>query len=218
VNLKHSTYDTDIQYYPIFLDISKKPCLVVGGGKVAERKVRTLITFKAVVILVSPKTTRAISRLYQKGAIEVIEREYMEDDLMGIALVFAATGNEEINARIKADAEKRNIPVNVVDNPKLCDFIVPSIIKKGPVTIAISTSGTLPSLSKKLRQLISRQITGDYVRYAYKLGNIRKLLIDTVKDNGKRRQIMKTLVKLDIKELNGMSLRKIMHQFLIPEK
>ncbi|MBA4416343.1 MAG: siroheme synthase [Syntrophus sp. (in: bacteria)] len=207
-----------MQYYPIFLDISKKPCLVVGGGKVAERKVRILITFKTAIRLVSPKITRAISRLSKNGAIEVAEREYMEDDLEGIALVFAATNNEEINARIKVDAEKRNIPVNVVDNPKLCDFIVPSIVKKGPVTIAISTSGTLPSLSKRLRQLIAGQVTNDYVRYAYKLGKIRKLLIDTVKNDGRRKQIMKALVKLDIKELNGMSLRKIMQQFLIPEK
>jgi precorrin-2 dehydrogenase/sirohydrochlorin ferrochelatase len=218
VDSRHLKSDTNRAYYPVFLDISRKPCLVVGGGKVAERKVRILIPFKAAIKVVSPKITGNLARLGERGAIEVICREYSESDLDGIGLVFAATNNRDINGKIKFHAEKRNIPVNVVDDPQLCDFIVPSLVRKGPVTVAISTSGLLPSLSKRLRKLISSQLTDDYVKYARKLGKIRKLLLDTEKNKETRGRIMKELIKLEVKELNGMALHKIKRQFLMPHR
>lgn len=200
------------------MDISGKTCLVVGGGAVAERKARMLLKFDAVVRLVSPKVTKGLLKLGAAGRLALEEHEYQEGDLEGATLVFAATDEEEINIRIKAEAEKRKIPVNVVDNPRLCDFIVPSIVKRGPIVIAISTSGTLPSLSKKLRGLIARQVSDDYVRYVDIVGRVRKLLLETEKDKEKRRRILGELGKMDIEEVNKMGFHKIKNQFLTSGK
>jgi precorrin-2 dehydrogenase / sirohydrochlorin ferrochelatase len=207
---------TDTPYYPLLLNVSGKSCLVVGGGGVAERKVRILLKFNAAVKLVSPKATKNLIRLADAGRILLVQREYEEGDLEGTALVFAATSQEETNSRIKADAEARRIPVNVVDNPRLCDFIVPSIVRKGSIVIAISTSGTFPALSKKLRKLIAEEIHGDFARYASILGKMRSLLMTTEKDRGKRKAILKKLSEMDMKEVNRMGFRKIKGYLLAP--
>jgi siroheme synthase-like protein len=190
---------------------------VIGGGRVAERKAKILLRFDALVRLISPKVTQTLIRLAEKGKIEIIKRKYEEGDLKGAVLVFAATNKEEINRRIRKEAEKRHIPVNVVDNPDLCDFVVPSIVKKGPIVIAISTSGTLPLLSKKLRKEIQKNITGDYIQYAYLIGRFRELLIEKVKDRKKRSDIMKEIGKIDIKEFTVMDFQKIKDMFLREE-
>jgi precorrin-2 dehydrogenase/sirohydrochlorin ferrochelatase len=190
------------------------PCLVVGGGNVAERKVRILLKFGAQVKVVSPKLNAPLTRLAEKGRIEVVKREYEGVDLEGTALIFAATNNEETNAKIRKDGAQRRIPVNVVDNPVLCDFIVPSIVKKGPIVIAVSTSGTLPLLSKKLRKEIEALVTGDYMRYLSMLGTFRKHLIEKVKDKKRRSDIMKEIAKMGIKELTVLGLKGIEERFL----
>jgi siroheme synthase-like protein len=205
-------------YYPIFLDISKKSCLVVGGGNVAERKVSILLKFKANIKVVSPRISKPLQKLVEKGRIHVSQKEYDASDLNGVALVFAATDVESVNQSIRRDASERNIPVNVVDNPALCDFIVPSIVKKDPILIAISTSGTLPFLSKKLRKDIAEKITNDYVRYAGIVGRFRKLLIARIEDKKLRQNIMKEIAKIDIGEINRMGLNKIKDTFLGSKK
>ena len=201
-------------YYPVFLDISNKTCLVAGGGRVAERKVRLLLKFHALITVVSPEVTRYLSGLAEKGRIEIRKRGYEESDLEGAALIFAATDNGLINARIKADAEREHIPVNVVDRPELCDFIVPSVVKRGPIVVAVSTSGTLPSLSKRLRTVISAEITRDYIKYAHILGEFRKHLIETEKNKAIRKAVMTELGRLDIEEVNRIGLREIKSRFL----
>lgn len=208
----------DAIYYPIFLDISKKSCLVVGGGKVAERKVFILLKFKATIKVVSPRITNPLKKLAEKGKIHVSLKEYDGKDLDGVALVFAATDIETVNQKIRNDAGKRNIPVNVVDNPSLCDFIVPSIVKKNPIVIAISTSGMIPFLAKRLRKDISERLTNDYVRYASIIGRFRKLLISRVEDKKLRQKIIKEIAKIDIKDVNGMGFNKIKEIFLGPKK
>jgi siroheme synthase-like protein len=201
-------------YYPIFLDISKKTCLVVGGGSVALRKVYILLKFKANVAVVSPHISGPLKKLAEKGMVHVSLKEYDATDLDNVALVFAATDIESVNQAIRKDAGERNIPVNVVDNPSLCDFIVPSIVKKDPILIAISTSGILPFLSKKLRKDIAERITRDYVRYAGIVGRFRRLLISRVKDKKLRHNIMKEIGKIDISEINRMGINKVKKTFL----
>ena len=205
---------TDTPYYPVFLDVSGKTCVVVGGGGVAERKVRILLRFNASVRVVSPRVTKALSRLAQRGVITIEEREYRENDLEGAALVFAATDVEEINGRIKEEARARNIPVNVVDNPRLCDFIVPSMVRKGPIVIAISTSGTSPFLAKKLRKLIAREIGDDYIKYAAIVGKIRKHLMETEKDKEKRKSLLAALGEMEMEEVNRMGFRAVRARLL----
>jgi len=203
-------------YYPLFLDIAQKPCIVLGGGKVADRKVRMLLKFGAKVKVISPDITNDLQLLAQKGKIHIAMRRYRATDLRNASLVFAATDDEKINNRIRGDARRANVPVNVADNPDLCDFIVPSIIKKGPVVIAISTSGLLPLLSKKLRQEMETIVTKDYIRYADTIGRFRKFIIENVEDKKARREMMKKIGSMSMEELNSMGLKEIKRMFLRP--
>ncbi len=191
---------------------------MIGGGKVAERKVNILLKFSAIIKVVSPRITKTLQRLAEKGRIHVSLKEYSTGDLNGVALIFAATNNESINQKIYEDAEKHNIPVNVVDNPPLCNFIVPSIVKKDPILIAISTSGVLPFLSKRLRKDIAESITRDYVRYADIVGRLRKQLIMKVQDKKLRQIIMKKIAGADIGAINAMGFKKAKETFLGFEK
>jgi siroheme synthase-like protein len=195
-----------------------KPCLVVGGGKVAERKVNILLKFRSTIKVVSPRISSTLQKLAEKGKIHIYLKEYDANDLNGVALVFAATNGETINQKIHKDAGERNIPVNVVDNPSLCDFIVPSIVKKDPILIAISTSGMVPFLSKRLRKDIAVHITRDYVRCAGIVGRLRRLIIMRVKDKKLRQSIMKEITGTDISEINSMGFKKAKETFLGSDK
>lgn len=209
---------TERLYYPLFLDIADKLCVVLGGGKVAERKVSMLLKYKARVKLISPEVIKNLSRRAESGKIELIEREYRDGDLDGAALVFAATDRKEINLKIRREADRKSLPINVVDDPTLCEFIVPSIVQKGPITIAISTSGTLPLLSKKLKQEINNYLTEDYIKYADMIGKFRKTLIETVKDRKRRKEIMAEIEKTDFHEVLRMDLNQVKNRFLTMEK
>jgi precorrin-2 dehydrogenase / sirohydrochlorin ferrochelatase len=209
VNSMSLKSDSKRAYYPAFLDITDKRCLVIGGGKVAERKVVMLLQFNAHVIIISPVMTRALLKLGEEGKIEYFQRTFAPADLDNTALVFACTDNNAMNSKIKKEASRRNIPVNVVDNPHACDFIVPSIIRKGDLTIAISTSGELPLLSKKLRQKIEEIVTDDYLEYLNIMGKFRKHLMKTVKEAHKRSIIMENIGKMGIGEVIAAGLTKI---------
>jgi len=196
-------------YYPLFLDVTQKDCLVVGGGSVAERKTRMLLGFGASVTVVSPKVTKRLALLADKGAIRILPRRYARGDLDNVAVVFACTNDRDANAAVREDAAQKGVLINVVDRPGECDFIVPSVIRKGDVTIAISTSGVLPMASKKIRQAIEKTVTKDYVAYTRIIGALRRHLISTVADTRKRRAVMKRIGAMDIgdvvrKGLKGM--------------
>lgn len=214
VNLIHSKSRTDRLYYPLFLDISDKPCLVVGGGKTAERKIKILLKFNGAVRVVSPVISPVLEKLVEKGKISLIARKYTESDLDGIALVFAATNDEAVNIRVRKDAASRNVLINVVDNPALCDFIVPSIVKKDPILIAISTSGTAPLLSRKLKKEFAGRIAKNYVRYARIVGNFRRLLISTIPNKKTRQAILKEIARMDVNEVTQMGLGNLKNRFL----
>jgi precorrin-2 dehydrogenase / sirohydrochlorin ferrochelatase len=214
MNSKISRSYTEQLHYPLFINISGKSCVVIGGGKIAERKVAMLLKFNAEVKVISPKFNRVLSKLSESGKIAVIKREYREGDLEGALLVFAATNRKDTNERIKKEAETNGILVNVVDDPALCDFIVPSIVKKNPIIIAISTSGLLPSLSKKLRKEISEYVTEDYTKYARIIGKFRKLLIETVIDKKMRGEIMAEINKTEMRELMNMTMKEMKIRFL----
>jgi precorrin-2 dehydrogenase / sirohydrochlorin ferrochelatase len=204
-----SKSDNKRVYYPVFLDITDKRCLVVGGGKVAERKVAMLLQFDARIVVVGPLMTKALLKLVKGGKITYHQRTFAATDLDDIALVFACTDNKAVNNKIKKEAARKNIPVNVVDTTDACDFIVPSIIRKGDLTIAVSTSGELPLLSRKLRQKIEEMVTDDYLEYLHIMGEFRKHLMRTVKEARKRSIIMEHFGKMDIREVIAMGLTEI---------
>lgn len=149
---------------------------MAGGGEVAERKVKSLLKFGAKVVVVAPTFTKLLSRI---KAARLVRRGYRTGDLKGAALVIAATDDPKINRRISKDARLRNILVNVVDAPSLCSFIVPSVIKRGPLVVAISTSGRAPALAKALRLKLQKVITPGLGKLAQELGKARRQRLGT---------------------------------------
>lgn len=143
-------------YYPINLNIKGRRCIVIGGGKVAERKVKTLLKFDGRVTVVSPEITLGLKNLASKRRINHINKIYNSKLLNASILAIAATDDRKVNSRVSKDCFKKGILVNVVDSPKECSFIAPAIVKKGFITIAISTGGRSPVLSKAVRIAIEK--------------------------------------------------------------
>lgn len=151
-----------MKYYPVNLNIHGRKCLVVGGGSVGTRKVATLIQCGAKVTVVSPAISSTLSDLAAEGVIQIQQRGYCSSDLHDVFLVIGATSNEELNRRISEDAEQRNLLCNIADVPKACNFILPAIITRGDLIIAISTSGNSPAFAKKLRKQLETQFGEEY--------------------------------------------------------
>ncbi|MBI3330307.1 MAG: bifunctional precorrin-2 dehydrogenase/sirohydrochlorin ferrochelatase [Nitrospinae bacterium] len=160
-------------YYPIFLNLAQKRCLVVGGGTVAERKVQGLLEAKAAVVVVSPSLTDALHRWAIDGAIGHIRRTFRDEDVGGCALVIGATDRAEVNAQVAEAARCRGIWVNIVDTPAACDFIAPAVVRRGELQIAISTGGNSPTLAKRLREGLEELIGPEYGDVVDVLGSLR---------------------------------------------
>ena len=149
-------------YYPIFLNIQGKKCTVIGGGKVAVRKVRMLLNHGPKLTVISPKPDPEMVRLSQERLIRLLRRDYRRGDLQGSALAIAATDAEEINHRAVREAKRNGILVNVVDDPGSSDFIIPSFFKRGDLTVAVSTAGKSPAFAKKIRRKLERSLGREY--------------------------------------------------------
>jgi precorrin-2 dehydrogenase / sirohydrochlorin ferrochelatase len=166
-----------MRYFPIFLDLQEKRCVVVGGGRVAERKAMSLLKAGARVTVVSPQMTVSLRRLQGKGKIKHLPRPFRSGDLNGAHLVIAATDNRQANERIFRLASALRIPVNIVDDPVHCSFIVPSIISRGDILLAISTGGQSPALAKALREKLEKTIGSEYNSLLKILGAVRKRIL-----------------------------------------
>ena len=149
-------------YYPLFADLNGRACVVIGGGIIAQRKVTTLLRYGASVTVISPEITPRLSVYAKQGRIRYCRRRFKPSDLRGAWLVYASTNDEKINQRVFKTAEKRHIFANVVDQKPLCSFIAPAIVKRGPLTIAVSTGGASPSLAKKLKRELDATIGNQY--------------------------------------------------------
>jgi siroheme synthase-like protein len=165
-------------YYPIFLELKGKPCLVVGGGQVAARKVEGLMAAGARVTVVSPALDPELARLKGERRIAHVDRQYQQADVKGYAVVIAATDDPSINERVASNARRDNVPVNVVDEPALCDFIVPSVVRRGDVVLAISTGGLSPALARWLRRELESYLSEDFERLLQLLAEVRVELRD----------------------------------------
>ncbi len=163
-------------YYPIFLDLKGKRCIVVGGGSVAERKVDMLLEHQASVTVISPTLSRRLHNLADQGATQTINRNYRTGDLKGAFLVIAATDDPSANAAIAEQCRKQGTLVNAVDDPKRSDFIVPSMVRRGDITIAISTSGKSPALARKLRTLLEQALPAEYASLVILVSEVRQEL------------------------------------------
>ncbi len=155
-----------MEYLPIFIQIKNRPCLVVGGGSIAARKVALLRKAQAEVTVVSPELCTELQQLKDEKLIQHQKRDYQENDLETCVLVIAATDNRAVNETVSALAQQLRLPVNVVDNPDLCSFIMPSIIDRSPVVIAVSTGGSSPVLARLIRTRLEGSIPAAYGRLA----------------------------------------------------
>ena len=164
-------------FYPVFLNLSETVCLVVGGGTVAERKVDSLLQAGGNISLVSPELTLHLQALEKEGRITVCQRSYQPDDLAGVALVIAATDDTTLQQHVAADAKRVGVLCNIVDQPALCSFIVPAVIKQGDLAIAVSTSGASPALAKRICRDLAEQFGPEYALALQLLGRIRERII-----------------------------------------
>ena len=166
-----------MRYYPVYLDIQHKKCLVVGGGSVGTRKVNTLLECGARVTVVSPKISEALEALSDHHAIDIQKKRYQSTDLNGVFLVIGATSDERLNQQISNDAGQLNILCNIADRPAACNFILPAIVQRGDLVIAISSSGNSPAFAKKLRKDIEQHYGAEYAVFLQLMGAIRQRLL-----------------------------------------
>ncbi|NIA70114.1 uroporphyrinogen-III C-methyltransferase [Pelagibius litoralis] len=177
-----------MRYFPAFLDLSSRTSLLVGGGELALRKLRLLLKADARVTLVAPRLDADMAALADDSRVEWMCRPFMAPDVMGRALVIAASGKPEVDEDVAAAAREAGIAINVVDRPDLCSFITPAIIDRNPLVIGISSGGDAPILARQLRAKIEAMLParlGDLVRFA---GSFRSAVGATITDGGKRRR------------------------------
>jgi precorrin-2 dehydrogenase/sirohydrochlorin ferrochelatase len=177
-------------YYPTFLNLQSKKVVVVGGGKVAERKILALLKTGANITIISPEITKRIAREKIRGNLKHIPRQYRKGDVRKTFLVIAATDSDEINKKISEEAP---CLVNVVDTPSFCNFIVPSVLKRGPLTIAVSTGGISPALSKSIRQELEKLYGPEFSEYLGLVERIREKAKKEIQDTKKRSEFLKSL-------------------------
>ncbi len=176
--------------FPMFLKLSARSCLVVGAGAVAESKIASLLEASARVRVVAPEATPQVRSWAQSNTVEWRQRAFEPGDLDGMFLVVAATSSVELHERIFAEATRRGVLCNIVDVPTLCDFYYPSVVQRGPLQIAISTSGLSPALAQRLRKQLEEQFGPEYEEWLMQLGKAREKLHSAKMDPEERKRLL----------------------------
>jgi precorrin-2 dehydrogenase/sirohydrochlorin ferrochelatase len=179
-----------VKYFPVFLNLRSQKAVVIGGGKVAERKTLMLLKAGACVKLISPRITGKLQGLKKRGLLTHIKRNYRKGDLRDAFLVIAGTSSAQTNAQIAQDAQHL---INVIDTPSEGNFIAPSVVKRGPLTIAISTEGLSPAVSKTIRKELEKFYGSEFTRYLKFIGRMRKKAMEKIKDDKEREKFLKGL-------------------------
>ena len=184
-----------MNYYPAFLNLQGKKVVVVGGGKVAERKVLTLLRAGAVVTVISPLLTKRLQKAKEAGHMSHLSRAYRKGDLKGSFMVIAATDSPEANTRVAGDAPGL---LNVVDVPSECNFIAPSVVERGPLVFAISTGGSSPAFAKAVRKEIEKSYGKVFSDYLGFVKTLRFRAMQDITDKAAREKFLKGLASGDI--------------------
>lgn len=192
-----------MKYYPAYLDVRDQPCVVVGGGAVAERKAMALLEAGAAVTVVSPTLTGKLSELSASGKISHLPKHYEKHDLSGEFLVIAATDSAEVNTSVARDCREKQVLVNVATPPGESTFIVPSVVARGDLLISVSTSGASPALAKKIRRDIEGKYGAEYGIFLDKLSPVRKRILEEIADEHERRRVFQAIVDSGVIELIG---------------
>ncbi len=187
-----------MKYFPIFLNLQKKTCVVVGGGRVAERKIQNLRKAGALVTVVSPRLTAGLKRLKEKNQINHLSRPYRAGDLKSACLAVAATNERRTNEKVFREATTLRIPINTVDDPVYCTFIVPAVISQGDLIIAVSTGGQSPALAKALRKKLQQEIGPEYPALLKIIAAVRKGIMPLGWGQKKSQRIYGRLLQDDV--------------------
>ena len=187
-----------MKYYPLFLDITDRRCVVVGGGEVAERKAERLLDFGASVVVVAKTLTPGLETLKKEGKINHIKADYDKALIDDAFLVFGATDRDDVNAHISRDARGKGILVNIVDDPDKCDFVLPSLLMQGDLLVAVSTGGKSPALAKKLRGDMEQLFGTEYKTLLEVMGQLRERLVVKGRSSDENRRLFESVVHSDI--------------------
>ena len=183
---------------------------MVGGGAVGTRKAQTLLKCGATVRVVSREIADRLKTLAETLPLTLEQRDYREEDLAGIFLVFGATDNEALNRRIAEDAERRGLLVNIADRPEACNFVLPSVVHRGDLTLSISTSGKSPAFARKLRKDLEKQFGEEYAGFLDLMGRIRARLLAEAHAPEKHKALFGALIEGHLLELTASGdIRKI---------
>jgi len=188
-------------YYPIFLDLNNQNVLVVGGGEVAERKIKHLLTYGCTIYISSPHLTPHLQQLVTTKKMHHIPYESLDTYMDDTFMVIAATDDAEVNSKIASQAKKHGLLINTVDQPKDCNFIMPSIVKRGNLQIAISTAGKSPALAKKIRKNLESTFGPEYDSLTKLMGIIRTKLLSQDQSSSKNKIIFQQLVDSNLLEM-----------------
>ncbi len=165
-------------YVPIFCDLRGRSVVVIGGGNVAERKIKGLVEAGAAVTVISPEVTPLLSGMVEQGLVQLVPRQFQNGDLHGAWLVVAATDDEAVQKSVYNEAQERRIFCNVVDKPEVCSFIVPSTVRRGDLCLAISTGGRSPALAKALRKDLEKKFGPEWSVMISLIGKLRALILE----------------------------------------
>lgn len=199
-------------FFPFYTDIKNKKCLVVGGGNIAYRKIEKLMDFAPKITVVAPDICSEIQEIH---SIEIIRRKFIDDDIENSFMVIGATDNNEVNSHISELCYERKIPVNIVDQPNLCSFYFPSIVRKNNLTVSISTEGKSPVLARYLREKIEAEIDDDILNTAEVLAAARKKIRILFNDEKNRKNALENILERCVnKEITDIDELEIYIEYL----
>ena len=175
-----------MDYLPIFLQVRGQRCIVIGGGEVAARKVALLEKAGASIAIVSPVLGETLREACNDGRVEHLATTFVPQHLTGAKLVIAATGRKEVNQAVAVAARERNVPVNVVDDPTNCEFIMPAIVDRSPLVVAISSAGQAPVLARRIREKIETMLPAKFGLFVEWAGSLRSKVAGRLPESRRR--------------------------------
>jgi precorrin-2 dehydrogenase/sirohydrochlorin ferrochelatase len=192
--------DADKRYFPAFLDLERRLAVVVGEGPNLEKRVRQLLRYAADVVVVTASPTEWLLQSESDGNLTLEQRSYVRGDLEGAFIALCVTSDKELRSAVFAEAESIGCLVNVADSPELCSFLLPSVLNRGSLQIAISTGGAAPALAKRLRRRFDAELGPEWGAWVALLGEVRALVMERIEDGDERARVLDAVAADEVRE------------------